>query len=194
MQKHTIILMLLTVSLVACLSPSGGTSPITPTTAVTPPPTSIPTPFTTTTPTNLPPTSIPIPTRPIYTLNTTIDYDRHFVSVEEIILYPNYTGERLESLTLAIAANLWPNCFRLESINVEDTPVTDYALDEHRLDVPLPTSLEPDSATELHLRYSLSLPYTDQAHSLRARIFGYGDLQTNLTNWYPFLSHFQIER
>jgi hypothetical protein len=36
----------------------------------------------------------------------------------------------------------------------------------------------------------LSLPFMDQVHSLRARIFGYSDMQMNLTNWYPFVAPF----
>jgi hypothetical protein len=68
--------------------------------------------------------------------------------------------------------------------------VTDFTLNGHRLDISLPTPLKPAAVTELHLRYSLFLPYADQANSLRARIFGYGDLQTNLTNWYPFVVPF----
>jgi len=184
MHKKLISLILFTFFLAACASPAS------PTTAATSTPTSTPTPLPTATPTNPPPTPSPIPSRPVYNLNTTIDYDRHFVSVDESILYPNHTGGGLESITLAIAANLWHNCFRLESITVDNTPVTDFALSGHRLDVPLLAPLEPDSATELHLRYSLSLPYMDQLRSYRARIFGYGDLQTNLTNWYPFVVPF----
>ena len=30
----------------------------------------------------------------------------------------------------------------------------------------------------------------DQVHSLRARIFGYSDIQMNLVNWYPFVVPF----
>jgi len=175
---------LLTFLLVAC------TSSATPAITTTPPPTSIPTSlpaFTLTTP---PPTPVPVPAHPVYGLTATFDYDRHFVSVDESILYPNHTGTSLDFLTLAIAANFWPNCFRLESIMVDETPVTGFTLDGHRLDVPLHASLEPETATELNLRYSLSLPYADQAHSLRARIFGYGELQTNLVNWYPFIVPF----
>ena len=182
-------LILLTFLLTACLSPSEGSSPILTTTA-TPPPTSTSTSLPAATPTESPPTPAPIPARPAYSLITAFDYDRHFLSVDETILYPNYTGERLDALTLAIAANLWPNCFRLESIIVDGTPVTDFALDGHRLDIPLPTPLEPETVSQLKLRYSLSLPYADQVHGLRARIFGYGDLQTNLTNWYPFVVPF----
>ncbi len=144
----------------------------------------------TTTPTNPLPTPVPIPSHPVYNLNTTIDYDRHFVTVDETINYPNHTNEYLNALTLAVATNLWPNCFRLESLIVGNTPVTNFTLDGHRLDVPLPTPLLPGFATKLNLRYSLALPYMDQRNSYRARIFGYSDMQTNLTNWYPFVVPF----
>ena len=125
--------------------------------------------------------------RPGYHLSTTFDYDRHFLSVDQTITYPNHSGGSLDALTLAVAANLWGNCFQLESINVDDAPISDFTLEGHRLDVPLPTPLEAKTVSEIQLRYSLSLPYADQARSLRARIFGYGELQTNLTNWYPFI-------
>ena len=187
MQKYIIILVLYLFTLTACLPPSGGTPFAISTATPTAPAAIIPSPLPTATPTDLPPTPVPIPPQPVYNLVTSFDFDRHFISVDEAILYPNHTGERLDSLTLAIAANLWPNCFRLESIVVDERPVTDFALDGHRLDIPLLTPLEPETVSELHLRYSLSLPYADQTHSLRARIFGYGDLQTNLTNWYPFV-------
>ena len=136
-------------------------------------------------------TPIPIPEREKYTLNTTIDYDLHFVTVDETIIYPNHTGQQLDTLTLAIAANLWQNCFKLDTIKVDDIQITDYALNAHRLDITLPAPLEPDSVSTLTLSYSLSLPYMDQAHSLRARIFGYSDVQMNLVNWYPFIVPFK---
>jgi phosphatidylethanolamine-binding protein (PEBP) family uncharacterized protein len=44
-----------------------------------------------------------------------MDYDRHIVSVDETISYPNHTGQRLHKLVLAITPNLWPNCFTLTS-------------------------------------------------------------------------------
>ena len=132
-----------------------------------------------------------IPAREIYNLNTVIDYDNHYISVDETITYPNHTGQPLNSLTLAIAANLWPNCFNLTQMAVDDIPITDATLNVHRLDIPLPTPLAPDSVSTITLSYSLSLPYMDQANSLRARIFGYSDIQMNLVNWYPFIVPFK---
>jgi len=181
--RKLISLVTLTLLLVSCSS-------VSPIATVVPTSQNTSTPFPARTPTSLPTstsTSIPIPVRPLYHLATTFDYDRHFITVDQTISYLNQTGETLDSLTLAVAANLWPDCFRLGSIFVDDLPVTDFALDGHRLEVPFPAPLEPATVTELHLHYGLSLPYADQARSLRARIFGYGELQTNLTNWYPFV-------
>ena len=135
-------------------------------------------------------TPIPIPEREKYTLNTTIDYDLHIVSVDETIMYPNHSGQSLDKLVLAIAPNLWPNCFSLTSLSMDNIPLTDYVLNAHRLDAPLPTLLARDSVATVTLSYRLFLPFLDQVHSLRARIFGYSDIQMNLVNWYPFIVPF----
>src|SRR5688572_23922367 len=127
------------------------------------------------------------PDRPKYSLDTIIDYERHFVTVDETLIYPNQSDQVLNSLTFAIAANLWPNCFSLTGISVDGVQITEYELAAHRLDIPLHTPLAPDSVSTIRLRYTLSLPYMDQVNSLRARIFGYSDIQMNLVNWYPFI-------
>ena len=82
-------------------------------------------------------TPIPLPTRAAYILNTTIDYDRHIVSVDETIAYPNHTGQSLDKLVLAIAPNLWPNCFTLTRLSIDNIQITDYTINLHRLDVTL---------------------------------------------------------
>ncbi len=119
-----------------------------------------------------------------------MDYDLHIVSVDETIVYPNHSGQSLDKLVFAIAPNFWPNCFSLTSISIDNIPITDYVLNAHRLDVPLPTLLAPDSVATVTLSYKLFLPFLDQIHSLRARIFGYSDIQMNLVNWYPFIVPF----
>ena len=113
-----------------------------------------------------------IPKREKYTLNTTIDYDQHTVIVDETILYPNHTGQNLDKLVLAVAPDLWLNCFSLTGLSIDNIPISDYTLDAHRLDLPLPAShlLGPDSVATIILSYKLTLPFLDQAHSLRARI------------------------
>jgi hypothetical protein len=125
-----------------------------------------------------------------YSIDIVFDYDRHFLTVEENIAYSNRTKMRLDYLTLAVAANLSPDCFDLINLAVNNTSVTEYSLNKQRLDVPLPTPLEPDSAVQLTLRYTLSLPYLDQFNRIDAPVFGYTDMQTNLINWYPFIVPF----
>ena len=102
MQKIAIILMMLVVLLSACLSPLENGSPATPIATAAPALTGTPTPFSTVASSIPTVTSVPIPQRPNYNIITTFDYDRHFVSVDETILYPNHTGVSLDSLTLAI--------------------------------------------------------------------------------------------
>lgn len=178
-QKIAILLLFVT----ACAAPTP-TPTIIP--SATPVPTDIPV-----TPTPIPPTQVPSPARPLYTLDTTVDYDAHKVVVNETIVYPNHSGGQLDSLVLAIPANLWQNCFYMDSIQADGIPITNYSLNGHRLEIPLPTPLEAGSVTTLTLGYRLSLPYMDQAHSLRARIFGYSDVQMNLVNWYPYVVPFE---
>ena len=67
------------------------------------------------TPTNTP---VPMLERAQYKLNTTIDYDLHTVSVDETILYPNLTGNQLNTLVIAIVPNLWQDSFSLTGIAI----------------------------------------------------------------------------
>ncbi len=136
------------------------------------------------------PENITIPiavTKEKYTINAAIDYDLHIVNVEETIVYPNRSGRELNSLVLAAAPNLWPDCFTLTNLQVDQVD-SNYSLRGQRLEVPLQTPLQPDSVTELTLRFSLALPYMDQFNTLNSRVFGYSDVQMNLINWYPFVA------
>jgi hypothetical protein len=144
----------------------------------------------TSSPSAAPPATAPSSAGEKYNIDVVMDYDRHFVTVEEIITYPNRTNIQLNSLTLAVAPNLAPNCFDLIRLAVDGIPVTDYNLKQHRLDVSLPYLLETDSVVQLTLRYTLSLPYLNQFDYINAPVFGYTDVQANLTNWYPFIVPF----
>jgi hypothetical protein len=144
-------------------------------------------------PTPAPTIPAPVPSAPAaesYEIDVVMDYGRHFITVEETVTYPNRTGITLDALTLAVTPNLLPNCFDLLRLSIDHSPVTEYTLDGHRLDITLPTPLQPDSVLELTLRYTLSLPYLGQFNSIDAPLFGHTDAQTNLINWYPFIVPF----
>jgi hypothetical protein len=158
-------------------------SPLPPTATTTPVPT----------PTMLPsPTLVPSPARASYTLNTTIDYDAHTVTVDETILYPNHTGQQLNSLVIALVPNLWDGTFSMAGIWINDSPLSTYTVDGQRMDVELPSMFMPETILKIDIQYSLALPFADQEdpNISRPRIFGYTERQMNLTNWYPFVVPF----
>ena len=185
-QKKTIIYVLLILQCFSALA-----------TDISLPPSVFP-PLVTATP--LAPTEIPLPTstpslvldRAQYTLNTIIDYDGHTINVDETILYPNLTGNQLNTLVLAIVPNLWPNSFNMESIAIDGLPTTTYSITGQRLDVSLSSLLPAGGVIKINIQYTLALPFAEQENPniSRPRIFGYTARQLNLTNWYPFVVPF----
>lgn len=138
------------------------------------------------------PTPIPAPERATYTLNTTMDYDAHTVTVDETIVYPNHTGGQLNALVLAVEPNLWPGSFTLSSVSIDGAPITTYNLNGQRLDIPLASFFQPEHVITINIQYSLLLPFAEQEDPSisRPRIYGYTQRQANLTNWYPFVVPF----
>ena len=161
----------------------------TPAPTITQPPPFIITPIPTNT--NIPPTAtlVPAPARAKYNISTIIDYDAHFVTVDETIEYPNHTGNKLNALVLAVEPNLWNGSFEMTAISIDGTPVTTYALDGQRLDIALSSFFMPETVLKINIQYTLDLPFAEQEdpHIARPRIFGYTKHQLNLVNWYPFV-------
>ncbi len=143
------------------------------------------------------PTETPLPTntaqpaleRAKYTLNTSIDYDLHTASIDQTILYPNLSGNQLNTLVLAVIPNLWDGSFALTSLSIDGEPVTTYSLNGQRLDISLASFLPANGMTEIKLQYTLTLPFAEQEDPSisRPRIYGYTSRQINLVNWYPFV-------
>lgn len=137
------------------------------------------------------PTNTPLPAleRAKYTLNTTIDYDAKTINVDQTILYPNLTGNQLNTLVIAVVPNLWDGSFSLNSLIIDGQPVTTYTLNDQRLDISLASLLPAGGVTEIKLGYTLTLPFAEQEDPSisRPRIYGYTNRQINLVNWYPFV-------
>ncbi len=139
------------------------------------------------------PTLPPALGRSQYTLDLQLNYTAKAASVNETILYPNWTGETLTNLVLAVEPNLWSGGFSLKSIAVDDQPVTDYTLENlnQRLEIQLPQPLPPSSTITIDITYGLVLPamqaYIDASNDIRPQIYGYSDKQVNFVDWYPFV-------
>jgi len=149
----------------------------------TAPSTETPTPF---------PTLTPELERPQYVIDLQMNYSSKAAVVNQTITYPNWTGETLTSLVLAVEPNLWSGGFNLRSLAVDQLPITNYVLDalSQRLEIPLPQPLPPSGTITVTMSYGLILPQM-QAYSnpneVRPQIYGYSDRQINLVDWYPFI-------
>jgi Peptidase family M1 domain len=170
----------------SCSTPSGNpTSTSIPSTSTFLPFTPTPKPTATSTP-------VPAPQRAQYAMNVVLTYAAKSVAVDETIIYPNHTGQALNSLVLAVEPNYWPNCFTLGSLNLNGVQLSTYTLNSHKLTIQLPTVLAPEATGTLQIQYSLNLPQIEPTNPnlSRPRIFGFTSHQINLTNWYPFVVPF----
>jgi hypothetical protein len=178
--------------LVSCSSPTPQAIPATETPAI---PTNTVAPSETPLPTETPTaTPMPVPAleRPQYVMDVQLNYSNKSATVNQTITYPNWTGETLTSLVLAVEPNLWSGGFNLNSLSVDELPITNYQLPDlsQRLEIPLPQPLAPGGTITITMSYGLILPQM-QAYSnpneVRPQIYGFSERQLNLVDWYPFV-------
>jgi hypothetical protein len=163
-----------------------------------PPPTEIPPtdPFLPTETQTTVPTAPPDLERPQYVIDLQLNYSAKAANVKETITYPNWSGETLNNLVLAVEPNLWSGGFSLKSIAVDNQPITNYTLEalSQRLEIQLPQQLQPSQTITITMNYGLILPQM-QAYSnpeeVRPQIYGYSDRQANFVDWYPFVVPYQ---
>jgi len=179
------------VSVLVSCSPS--TPPPVPTETQSPSPTSAPT--DTALPSETPtafPTLTPELERPQYVIDLQFNYSSKAAVVNQTITYPNWTGETLTDLVLAVEPNLWSGGFNLRSLAMDGQPITNYVIEPlgQRLLIQLPQPLLPSGTVTITMNYGLILPQM-QAYSnpneVRPQIYGYSDRQVNLVEWYPFV-------
>ena len=138
-------------------------------------------------------TLAPVLGRPQYTIDLQLNYSAKAATVNETILYPNWSGETLTNLVLAVQPNLWSGGFSLKSIAVDDQPITNYTLEplSQRLEVRLPQPIAPGATVTITLTYGLILPqmqaYENASNDIRPQIYGYSVRQVNFVDWYPFV-------
>lgn len=147
------------------------------------------------------PTLFPVLTpeleRPHYVIDLQLNYTSKAALVDQTITYPNWTGETLTNLVLAVVPNLWSGGFSLKSIEVDDQPVTSYTIAnfDQRLEVSLPQPLEAGRTAVIKLNYGLILPqmqaYNNASNDIRPQIYGYTERQVNFVDWYPFVVPYQ---
>jgi hypothetical protein len=139
------------------------------------------------------PTLPPALGRAQYNIDLELNYSAKVADVTVSILYPNWSGETLTNLVLAVEPNLWSGGFNLKTIDVDGQPVTSYTLENlsQRLEVQLPQPLPPSSTITVTITYGLILPemqaYINASNDVRPQIYGYSEKQVNFVDWYPFV-------
>ena len=143
------------------------------------------------------PTQTPALDRPQYVIDMQLNYGSKAADVNQVIRYPNWTGETLTSLVLAVEPNLWSGGFSLKFVSVNDQPVTNFSIENmaQRLEIPLPQPLEPGRTANVTLNYGLILPpmqaYINASNDVRPQIYGYSEKQVNFVDWYPMIVPYQ---
>jgi len=139
------------------------------------------------------PTSTPALERPQYVIDLQLNYTSKAAVVNQTITYPNWTGETLTNLVLAVEPNLWGGGFSLKSLTIADQAINNYTLENlsQRLEIPLPQPLEPSKTITITMSYGLILPqmqaYLNATNDIRPQIYGYSEKQSNFVDWYPFV-------
>src|SRR3989304_49152 len=115
--------------LISCSSPAPTSAPLLPTETAVPPSTEIPpTEVSLSTETLTPfPTPTPDLERPQYVLDLQLNYSTKAALVNETITYPNWTGETLTSLVLAVEPNLWSGGFSPKSLGGDKQAISRYS-------------------------------------------------------------------
>ena len=106
------------------------------------------------------PTLAPELERPQYVIDLQMNYSSKAAEVNQTITYPNWTGETLTNLVLAVEPNLWSGGFSLRSLAVNQLPITNYVLEplSQRLEIHLPQPLPPSGTVTITMSYALILP------------------------------------
>src|SRR5262245_19277329 len=139
-------------------------------------------------------TPFPTPQPPLpraqYTMDMQFNFSTNVAQVNQTIKYPNWTGQTLNDLVMAVEPNLWEGGFKLNSLAIDNQPVSTYTLDGQKLSVTLPQPLPASGLITITMSYQLSLPAMpaySNPDDVRPQIYGWSDRQTNLVDWYPMV-------
>jgi hypothetical protein len=124
-------------------------------------------------------TAGPLPERPVYTLAAALDYNERTAEVAERIVYPNRTGEDLDTLVLVVDGAREAGVFELVDLSLPHGPAPErWTLADGVLTIDLAEPVPDGDAVTLAIEYTLSLPRRP------GKLAGFNG-QLNLGDWYP---------
>jgi hypothetical protein len=126
--------------------------------------------------------------RPRYRLTAILDYDQHYLLVDEQIHYTNRLPQEIPDLRLMVDPLYYPGVFTLKSMTWGDgQPVENFVVETGQISIPLPEALAPAESLALSINYELRLPSPSPSADVRPIPFGYTARQANFVDWYPFI-------
>jgi len=122
-----------------------------------------------------------------YSFAVLFDYNKHTLDVEQSILYTNQTGQSLSKIVLVVPPNREEGVFELGTISGDENhPFADHTLEGISLSFNLVSPLAEGETMDVSIQYTLTLPFN-------GGILGYSKLQSNLSDWYPFIPPYDPE-
>jgi hypothetical protein len=128
-------------------------------------------------------------------LSVEFDYALHKLAVEELIIYTNNASAPLHEITLMIEPLYYQDAFQWRRFSWEDgTPIEKYDLHPGKVIIPLDETLQSGESLSIWIAYDLKMPRLLPEVAVRGLgPLGYTELQTNLTDWYPFIPPYLAE-
>lgn len=128
------------------------------------------------------------PALPFYQLTAALNYNQHYLAVDEKIRYTNRQPAPLTDLRLMVDPLYYPEVFNLKDMRWGDNqPVSDYQIEPGQIWINLSQPLSPGEELELSLNYELFMPSPQPSAEVRPIPFGYTARQINFVDWYPFI-------
>ncbi len=127
---------------------------------------------------------------PHYQIQASFDYYQHTLTVIQQLSFTNPGPDAFNDLVFAVEADNQQGVFNLKSVSLgEDQAISGYTLAKNRLEIALGQPLFPGESSTVSFAYDLTLPVIPPpSDTAKPVIFGYTERQTNLVDWFPYLT------
>ena len=133
----------------------------------------------------------PIGNLPHYQLQVDLDYNNHFLAVEETVTIRNTAATPWSEVVFNVSAAYWPDVFTLKEAQVIYNHVSQEATldwqDSTILQIPLPQPLASNDVVTITFVFDLSLPSLNPTGWGPEGNAGWGPDLVQLGDWYPVL-------
>ncbi len=120
-----------------------------------------------------------------YSLQVTVDDERHRVDVHEVVEATNWTGVPLTSLVFNVTPRHFPG-FEVGKVTVDGT-VQQPKFDDVVMEIPLSSPLPPDQTIKVDISFREIVPSPGNIR------YGYSDGILALGNWFPILAVYRSD-